>query len=1274
VAIHTLEYFVRVDDQELKGLRGEANRLAKSLGLIGPETAKASGVAGAALQGLDQKTRQAATARIAADAKIRKGLQQQLVVYEHVARTATKGSAEQVAAANNADRVMRRLGIDGEIAGRRIGVGSHRAERELSRVTRGALAASGALRGIGRGALIGGFSFIAGAGIISTLRRIFTDSEDVVQSQKQLDTQLAASEISAGKYRAQIDKVVSSQARLAKVDEEDVKRALTTEVRATGDLRESYGLVALALDLAAAKHLDLAAAAQIEAKVATGNVGILRRQGIAITKNATVTQALRQEQKQLAGQAVATANTAGGAFRGFGLAVENVREALGEGLLPVLEQDLNAIADKLNDPATQAAVREFAERLSHDVEGALHDIADFFQEHWPEIRRDFKEGADDVKFLADRLGELLGILDKIAHVVPDSDSLIKLLLLGGAVRKLGGVGKPAAAAAEKGGGSKLLESSIIADLVERVASKRRASDVVGRTLEAAGAEVPRSAKLSASLPEILKGGGRLARFARLGTVTILLDLALSKKDRHDFFDVPNQLSFNINKKIGVPERGLLGQFFAKQSNATGIKGFFAHQVLGIPTEAQRKLKEQVDKAITDGGTDGSEKAAGVLERKIIESATTAAQNLRDKLAGALDTNLKTVSDKALQAFDGATDTLLNSFDRQTDAILNAFDEQTRKLEDKLVVSVKVPSLNETFKVSVQGKTPAERELDALDKLGAKRHANRDLQDANEELAQARAIGDPKAIEDALRKREDAQAELKRIALEKRAKTERAAADKALAAGKDRIDKQRGIERQSLEDQRASYRRDLDARRQLEREHFQTTLAALTKELETGKLTAGQAQQKILAVLAKYGVSYKQAGLDLGKAFATGLGDAIDKATAKAGRLHDTIVKLANLKKKIGDLAKSVDDLAAGLSKAGGAFVATPALAKLLGVQDKNQPGTAPAPGSPAGIAAVDTQAKHDEKIRAHAEARAGQPTRRAILNALHRINAPAFYDRLVPKRGEPTHREYESFLGRLDDPTRRLLRQALKQQGFFRARHGGVAPGDGRPDTTLSLLTRGEVVLTDDDQRRLKQALGIGGGPHELLAGIRHLPRFANGGVVPGGDGVSIDDLVRMLIEQLAGQEVAHSRATKLHGRPVPHPLHIAQLIAKNPQLDALPETKKLALEERLAQLQAHPVLFGLATSHPDGPETLGPAGRTGRVVRRRPPVEPIPSGAFTAAAASTQEVTIHNVIELDGAVVGRNTRKHLIRTANRNGRRIGRRSTLGDKAPRLGDFDGGTP
>lgn len=1266
MASHSLSYLVRVDSKELTGLRTEAARVAKTLGLVGPETAKGSKVAGAALDNLTRKTREAATARIATDAKIRRGLEQQLGVYQRVAATAKKGSAEQVAAANLADRALRRLGVDGELAGRRVGSGARTAERDLSRVARGALLASGALRGIGRGAVIGGFSFLAGAGIVSTLRRILEDSEDVVQSQKQLDTQLAASGLSASRYGAQIDKVVTSQARLAKVDEEDVKRALTTEVRATGDLRESYGLVALALDLAAAKHLDLAAAAQVEAKVATGNVGILRRQGIAISKNATVTEALRQEQKQLAGQALATANTAGGAFRGFGLAVENVREALGEGLLPVLEKDLNQIADKLNDPQTKAAVEKFARGLSEDIEGALHDIADFFEQHWPDIKRDFTEGADDVKFLAGRLQELLTVLDKIAHLVPASDSLVKLLLLGSVVGKVTGVGKAGAAAgAERGGASALLESSGIAGLLTGLLGRRSRSSVVNRTLEAAGA-APVNKKIAVSLPEILQGGGRIARFARLGVVTLAIDLALSKHDRNQFLGGardellgkpgigPLGIQNTTLRHVGVPKeisdlitRGTAD--FLTLGGTEVARHFFGHG-------EDKQIKDKVEKAIADGGADGSRKAAAALERRIVEGARTAAQNLRDKLSAALDTSLKTVSDKALQAFDGATDTLLTRFDDQTDAILTAFDDQTRKLEQNLSVTVKVPTLHEAFKVTVTGKTPAERELDALDKLSAKRNATRDLQDANEELAQARAIGSPKAIEAAQRKVEDARDELHRQALTKRAATERTAADKAIKARTDHVEKQRSVERDSAAAGRASLRRDLDARRQLEREHFQASLAGLTKELEAGNLTAAEGQRKILATLAKYGVNYKQAGVDLGKAFASGLGDEVGKATRQVGKLRDAVEKLTRLEKPLERMAKSFEIF----GRAGDKFVSTPALAALTGQGQKTAPGVATAPTA----GSADAQTAHDEKVRAHAEARAGRPTRRAILDALHRINAPAFNDRLVPKRGEPTGPEYDGFLQQLDPSTRKLLRRALRQQGFFRARRGGVAPGDGRPDTTLSLLTRGEVVLTDDDQERLRRALGIGGGPHELLAGIRRLPRFAAGGVVPAGDGLSIDDLVELMIEQLAGREVARSRATKLHGRPVPHPLHVEQLVRKSGPLSALPAAKKLALEQRLAQLQAHPALFGLASTHPDGPETLGPAGRSGRLVRRSPPV-----GQIGAGTVGSTVFEFHGDLVLPNVRNGKqffdDVRKESVRKASRNGRRVGHRTTLGDKAPR---------
>jgi hypothetical protein len=145
------------------------------------------------------------------------------------------------------------------------------------------------------------------------------------------------------------------------------------------------------------------------AKVYNGNVGALKRMGIAIdpvttaqdklresTKHATVEQtraakeadktataqkALGELQKRVGGQAAAYGKTASGAQDRFRVAVENLRERLGKALLPDLTKVTNKVATFVNQMSDgTGAGGRFADKLKN-IADRIKPIVKFFTDH-----------------------------------------------------------------------------------------------------------------------------------------------------------------------------------------------------------------------------------------------------------------------------------------------------------------------------------------------------------------------------------------------------------------------------------------------------------------------------------------------------------------------------------------------------------------------------------------------------------------------------------------------------------------------------------------------------------------------------------------------------------------------------------------------------------------------------------------------------------------------------------------------------------------------------
>ena len=164
-------------------------------------------------------------------------------------------------------------------------------------------------------------------------------AEDEAQ-QKQL---ALAVQNSTGASNAQVqaieDTIQSMQFQKA-VSDGELRPALSTLVRATGDVTKAQSLLNLALDISAGTGKDLQAVSIALAKAQGGNVTALTRLGVSLDANAVKTKDFDAITRELSytfkGAADAAANSAEGGFKKLQIAVDELYETVGGKLAPVL--------------------------------------------------------------------------------------------------------------------------------------------------------------------------------------------------------------------------------------------------------------------------------------------------------------------------------------------------------------------------------------------------------------------------------------------------------------------------------------------------------------------------------------------------------------------------------------------------------------------------------------------------------------------------------------------------------------------------------------------------------------------------------------------------------------------------------------------------------------------------------------------------------------------------------------------------------------------------
>ena len=143
-----------------------------------------------------------------------------------------------------------------------------------------------------------------------------------------------------------IEKRMQAGRRLA-FDDEEMRQSLGSLVAALHDVDRAFEVQAIAMDLARFKGISLQEATDALVKVQARQYRGLKSLGIELDRNATAQEAFAAVQRVTAGQAQAYTETFAGAQTKLQVAVEEVQEAIGSDLLPMLTELATVLADEV---------------------------------------------------------------------------------------------------------------------------------------------------------------------------------------------------------------------------------------------------------------------------------------------------------------------------------------------------------------------------------------------------------------------------------------------------------------------------------------------------------------------------------------------------------------------------------------------------------------------------------------------------------------------------------------------------------------------------------------------------------------------------------------------------------------------------------------------------------------------------------------------------------------------------------------------------------------
>lgn len=233
--------------------------------------------------------------------------------------------------------------------------------------------------------VLGGVALGAGAALTAFLYSSVKAAGAAEVAMARVTTILGTMGSAAMKNKDAILKAADAAVKLG-FDDEDAAESISKLYQRTGDLNKAMSLNKLAMDLARAKHLELAEATTLVGQVLSGNGRLLKQYGIELSDTLTPLEALKQLQGQVAGQADAFSKTFEGQMTVLTLSFNNIKEAIGGALIKSLMPWIEKFTSWLNDPETKKSFDNWTAEFQSWSDVIIPTVIGVFQLWWDIIK------------------------------------------------------------------------------------------------------------------------------------------------------------------------------------------------------------------------------------------------------------------------------------------------------------------------------------------------------------------------------------------------------------------------------------------------------------------------------------------------------------------------------------------------------------------------------------------------------------------------------------------------------------------------------------------------------------------------------------------------------------------------------------------------------------------------------------------------------------------------------------------------------------------------
>ena len=145
---------------------------------------------------------------------------------------------------------------------------------------------------------------------------------------------------------ASVEEFITKTSMAAAVADDQLRPALDSLVRGTGDVTKAQDLLSLALDISAGTGKDLGAVSDALSKAFNGNLGPLKKLDPALASlvenGASADEVFAALGKTFSGQASTAANTTSGKMKNLGIQMGELKESIGAAVAPLVEKLLPA--------------------------------------------------------------------------------------------------------------------------------------------------------------------------------------------------------------------------------------------------------------------------------------------------------------------------------------------------------------------------------------------------------------------------------------------------------------------------------------------------------------------------------------------------------------------------------------------------------------------------------------------------------------------------------------------------------------------------------------------------------------------------------------------------------------------------------------------------------------------------------------------------------------------------------------------------------------------